>query len=101
MLDKLLDKHKLEAVLIKHWTDVFDIRDILKYAQKIANTYLPSNEANKQINNLSISRFELSAQGIIIWLNYTVIERKIKYKATSEILSDFNGNFQHIQSFKD
>ena len=97
----MLNKHKLETLLIKNWTELFDIRDILKYAQEIANKYLPSNKTNIHINDLSISRFELTNKEFILWLNYKVIENKEKYKATSEILMDFNGNFQHVYTTKD
>lgn len=96
MSNKLLDTNKLETLLIKNWTNLFDIRDMLKYVQNITNTHLPSTKTNRQINNLSISRFELTPQGFIVWLNYTIIENKTKYKAISEILLDFNGENRHI-----
>lgn len=96
----MLNKHKLETILIKNWTELFDIREILKYVQSISS-HLPSNKTNVQINNLGITRFELNPQGFIIWLNYNVIENQIKYKSTSEVLLDFNGNLNHIQTTRD
>jgi len=100
-MPKILDTNKLETLLIKNWTELFDVRDMLKYTQKIATVHLPSNKTNKEINNLSISRFESTPQGFILWLTYSVIENETKYKAISEILLDFNGNAEHIRTEKE
>ena len=59
------------------------------------------DKTNKEINNLSISRFESTPQGFILWLTYSVIENETKYKAISEILLDFNGNAEHIRTEKE
>ena len=101
MPNNLLDTNKLETLLIKNWTELFDVRDMLKYTQKIATVHLPSNKTNKELNNLSISRFESTPQGFILWLTYTIIEKKTKYKAISEILLNFNGEAQHIMTHKE
>jgi hypothetical protein len=101
MPNNLLDTNKLETLLIKNWTELFDVRDMLKHVQNIIATYLPSNETNRQINHLSVSRFEPTPQGFILWLTYTIIEKKTKYKAISEILLNFNGEAQHIMTHKE
>ena len=92
---------KFEKTLVKNWTEFLEIREFLSYAQTLAVNHLKLSK-NSTVTKLTISRFELSTQGFIVWIEYilsqnnTVVNRDIAI--TSELVLDFQGNFNHIKS---
>ena len=90
---------KFENTLIKNWTEFIEIREFLTYARTLAINYLLLSESSK-VTKLSFSRFELSTEGFIVWIEYILseINTSVNTSITSELILDFSGNFHHIKS---
>ena len=58
----LIDKEKLENLLVARWTDFVNIQELLKYL----------GHPNKKVQKLTISRFELTDSGFTVWLEYVL-----------------------------
>jgi len=91
-----INKENFEKLGIKNWTSFVDPRQMFSYLESIASEHL--NEKGKVIS-VRITRFELSQQGIIIWIDYSLNNNTILVKATSEFLL-VNDELFHVKSIK-
>jgi hypothetical protein len=68
----ILDAQKLETLLLANWTEFLDTRQVLK---------LLGEHTGKQIQNLTISRFELVDQGFLLWFETTANKERMTVEA--------------------
>jgi len=59
-MNNLINKEKLENLLVAHWTEFINIQELLKYL----------GHPNKKVQKLTISRFERTNTGFIVWLEF-------------------------------
>ncbi len=73
----MLNKEKLEKLLLTQWTEFLDYQKIRSF----------SESATKQkIQKLSISRFELTEKGFLLWIEAN--------NHTLEVIIDFQDNIK-------
>ena len=92
-----INLEKFETILLRHWTEFIDVRELLSVETQFVKTHL---NIDGHIKQLTISRFELTDHGFIIW-----IECSLKYlnkfvNITSEIFLHKNGDLEHIKSIR-
>jgi len=63
----MMDTHKLEALLIAQWTEFLDARLLLKQL---------GDHLGEAIRNLTISRFEMTDKGFLLWFETTAAHSK-------------------------
>lgn len=93
----LIDKEKLERILIANWAEFLDVQELIKFSQQSLEHLLP----NCSIFQLKISRFELSKIGFILWLSVIVIQYNKKINTTIEAFLTNNGNIKYVNSMMD
>lgn len=86
MKHKIVNPDALEQLLVQNWTRIFDYRQIIS---------IISNEIGEKTNKITMSRFELTNSGTLIWFEY---ESQTK-SGTVEILlnSNYINNISVIQ----
>lgn len=92
----MINYETLEIVLKSKWTNFLDARELINYAQEQAKIHLVL--PNSKVNNLSVTRFELTERGFILWLEYNLTENNSQCKAITEALLHFNGKLSHIST---
>jgi hypothetical protein len=90
----MLNTEKLEKLLIKNWTEFIDIRAMLDYAKLLA---VDLGIDSPQVNRVTLTRFELTENGFLVWIEYSVTTPGKKVNAVSELLLRKNG-FSHLKS---
>lgn len=90
-MNEILNKQKLEAILIANWTEFLNIRNLLGFAEKVASSL--SIHPGKP-EKLTISRFELTPKGFLIWIEFKIRNIEI----TSEILLDSFGELHPVNT---
>jgi len=94
----LVNIEKLEQILISNWAEFLDLRKIIGFLQTLATEQLSVDEL--QVMKVTISRFELSESGFILWFDYDVnlTKQKKKVNMTSEVRLLNNGNLLHLRT---
>ena len=101
---KILNKEKLEELLIVKWPQFIDTSKLMKFI--IENTksqqshfgHIENTEIKTKGNQITISRFDLTSQGFIIWVEFQIpLENKIAF-GTTELLINSAGILTHIQT---
>jgi hypothetical protein len=89
-----IDIKNFETLVIKNWTKFIDPRQMFSFIKEIASTHLDKQEP---INSVRLTRFELTSQGIIIWVEYIIGKKGSSVNAVSSFLL-IKDEFQHLQS---
>jgi hypothetical protein len=94
----LVNIEKLEQILISNWAEFLDLRKIIGFLQTLATEHL--SEDRLQVLKVTISRFELSEGGFLLWFDYDVnlTNQKKKVNMTSEVRLLNNGTLLHLQT---
>jgi hypothetical protein len=92
----MINYETLEIVLKSKWTSFLDVRKLIAYAQEQADIHLVL--PNHTVNNLSVTRFELTERGFILWLEYNLANNNYQCKAITETVLDFTGKLSHIST---
>lgn len=90
-MNEILNKQKLEATLIANWTEFINIRNLLNFAEAAASTL---NIHPGKPEKLTISRFELTAKGFLIWIDFKIRNIEI----TSEVILDSFGELHPVKT---
>ena len=69
MLNNVINSEKLEKILVAHWTEFMDVRELMSSASSVISNL---EEKQCKVNKLTISRFELVEDGFIVWLECKV-----------------------------
>jgi hypothetical protein len=89
----MLDTQILEKILITNWTSFLDFRKCLDYAGECAFRHGDiSNPCRAE--KLTISRFEFTKNGFLLWLDYSVDSKEF----TTEAILCHDGSFIHIKT---
>lgn len=62
MKHKIVNPDALEQLLVQNWTRIFDYRQIIS---------IISNEIGEKPNKITLSRFELTTSGTLVWFEYS------------------------------
>ncbi len=76
----MLNKEKLEQLLLANWTDVLDKKQLFQFISNhsgINDTY--------KIHKMTLSRFEIVEEGFILWLEYSLLLTDKTLQITNEI----------------
>lgn len=74
----MIDKNKLEKILLANWTKFINYKNLLPFIEKS--------------KSIKLSRFELVDDGFIIWIEFD--------SGTTELKIHNNGSTHHIQTIK-
>ena len=83
----LINTENLEKLLVINWTKFLDYRGLLSFIQ------LNNNINEFKMQQLSLSRFEFTDDGFIIWADYTIDNKQF----TTELLLK-DSSITHIQT---
>lgn len=86
----LLNLDKIENLLLTSWTQFTNYRELLSLCIKFSNEHL---DIQGTIHTLKITRFELTSEGFVIWVEYSIDNKNI----TSEFVLS-NSEIIHIQT---
>lgn len=95
-MQDILDKEKMEEILVAKWTEFLNVRKLLQFTKDIAIKYLSLPESC--VNEIKISRFEFSSKGFILWLEAIIIQSEEKHNTTIEVLLSSDGCISYIRS---
>lgn len=62
MKHKIVNPDALEQLLVQNWTRIFDYRQIIS---------IISNKIGEKPNKITLSRFELTTSGTLVWFEYS------------------------------
>jgi len=82
---------ELEKLLLKNWANFLDPRKCLDFVKEQVDANVPD-----KIQKLMLSRFELSENGFILWMEFA--SGSSNY--TTEAILKFNGELVHIETYK-
>jgi len=89
-----IETEKLEKLLIANWTQFIDARQLFSFVEENIKTSM--KESMCKVNSLTITRFELSNNGFIIWLDFKANSKSIL--GTIEALLSHSGEIYHIRT---
>lgn len=93
----MLKVNEFEKLLIKNWSVFLDIRKVIEYAKNTAIEQLGFQ--SPKIQTLSVSRCEIQNNGLIVWIDYKILESDRKVNATTEFfLSNDGSTVRHIKT---
>ena len=97
-----VDSNKFEKLLITHWTDFMNVREIRNFCTEIAVLHHDMNPHCK-VRQLSLSRFEplKTSNYFIIWIETTISQPDKEIKATIECLLSLAGELIYENSTLD
>lgn len=75
----LIEKEKLETLLVKNWAEFLNYRELLNSIKEL----IPKKT---KLHTISISRFEITSKGFIIWTQVSVIDSN---HCVNDILFEF------------
>ena len=87
----MLNKTKFEQLLIAHWTEFLNAREILDF---VAGQAQSSLKVNGPINKVTLTRFELDGNGFILWFEF---ETSQKVHATLEARLTCEGEIKPVR----
>ena len=86
----ILDVKKLEKTLLTTWDEFLNIRELRETIKSTAITRL-GYDPECSVQKFSLSRFELTATGFLIWLDATIQNRGSQSNITIEFSMSKNG----------
>lgn len=78
---------ELEKILLANWTAFLNPREIISF---ITAETTKNNETNDPISSLTVSRFELTQNGFLIWIDF----KSNNKQTTLEVLLKLNGEIK-------
>lgn len=100
----LIDTEKLEELLIAKWSQFVNVSKLFEFIEtnvkERKNSFGVINDTTIKIKNkqLMLSRFQLTSQGFIVWVEFTVPVDIGIATGTTEILIAPKGIITHIQT---
>jgi len=81
--EKIFDSNSLEQLLIKDWTYYLDIRKTIQFLKEIVEKNLNLQSFN--IQTIKVSNAVFSNDGIIIWIDFIVINSNNEVNLSAEV----------------
>jgi len=103
-LNKLIDTEKLEELLIAKWSQFINVSELFEFIETNVknrkNSFCIINDTTVKIKSkqLMLSRFQLTAQGFIVWVEFWVPVDIGISNGTTELLITTKGIVSHIQT---
>lgn len=92
----MLKTNELEKLLIKQWTEFLDIRKVIEYAKNASIEQLKFT--SPKIQSLLVTRCEIKNNGLLVWIDYKVIEKDKNVNATTEFFLECDGTTSHVKT---
>lgn len=92
----MLEKDKLEKLLIKNWSCFLNTRKLLEFATLIAKNELKIS--SPKITTLTLSHCEIDQEGLLIWIDYKILDEGKSVNATTELILQFNGSIKYLKT---
>lgn len=86
-MDNLINKEKLENLLIRNWAEFLDLKTMFALVSRHGTQLL--QDIDLMVYKMQMSRFELVENGFIVWVDYKMEatdNRSVNHKLTSEFL---------------
>lgn len=93
----LVNKEKLEELLLANWSKIIDARAMLSLVRDLQANYLGIDEPC-QVRSSTLSRFEWTKNGFLIWIEFELDCSGIKKNGTSEVILTHTGSIIHVES---
>lgn len=103
-INNLIDTEKLEELLIAKWSQFVNVPKLFEFietnVQERKNSFGIINDTNIKTKSkqLMLSRFQLTSQGFLVWVEFTVPINTGIASGTTEILIAPKGIITHIQT---
>jgi len=103
-LNELINKEKLEELLIAKWSQFINVSKLFEFIEtnvkKRKNSFGIINDTTVKMKGkqLMLSRFQLTAQGFLIWVEFTVPVDAGIATGTTELLITTKGIVSHVQT---
>jgi len=104
-LNALVNTEKLEELLITKWTQFIDTSKLLDFVtenvirRKNSLGIIYDTSIKMKGKQIMLSRFQLTAQGFLIWVEFIVpTDKQGMAIGTTELLISTNGIVSHIQT---
>jgi hypothetical protein len=88
----IFDPRNLEKLLIKAWTEFIDARKLLNFLKINIKEKFHIN--NPKIQTLLVSNVILEPQGILLWINYNIMNSSNPVNITHEVLLKADGTIE-------
>lgn len=99
-MEKILKEDKLEELLVANWAAVLDTSRLMAFCLKnvrdTALTVIP--ETRKIQTSITLSRFQTTPQGFILWVEFSVPNEEKIAVGTTELILSFDGQLTHVQT---
>jgi hypothetical protein len=87
----MIDKLKLEQILVTNWAKFIDPRQMLSMVSGFASkAYCKETK----VERISLTRFELTKDGFIVWADFQAGNKP----GTTEFILSSNGSVRHIKT---
>jgi hypothetical protein len=90
----LLNREKLESLLLANWTKFIDYRKLMQIISDTANKHLGGQYT---VHKMTLTRFEYAGEKFVIWIEYTVVKGTEMASLTSEFHIK-ETDFLHIET---
>jgi hypothetical protein len=86
----MIDKGKLDELLVKNWTRFIDAKRLMVRVLQDANAaadkfnIVTSGDGHKQMVQVSVSRFDPTSVGFVVWVEFSVPRDDVSYVGTAE-----------------
>jgi len=94
----MIDKEKLEEVLIRNWASFLDSKKlmvrVLQDANSTADTFniVMKDVGPKKMVQISVSRFQLTTDGFVVWVEFVIPRERETYIGTAEYVLKHSGD---------
>ena len=101
---KVLNKAKLEELLVANWTKFMDTKAMMAFVlgcvrDNIEKNFcvMPGSASNKGVQ-ITVSRFHIAQDGFTIWIDFHVPQEEGVAVGTSELHLSPTGTLTHIRT---
>ncbi len=104
-MESVLKPNKLEELLIANWTNFIESNKLMAFVLSCVRENVRSNFSviaqsvgTKKGVQITISRFQLTKDGFILWIDFNVPYESNIAVGTSEMLLSHTGTLNHIRT---
>jgi hypothetical protein len=92
----MFKKTEFEKLLVKNWTKFLEIRKVIEFLKTMTTKELETT--SPKITTISVSNCFFSERGIIVWIDYSILNSNKVVNRTSEFLIRNDGNIEYLNS---
>ena len=93
-------KNEIEKLLLKNWANFLDIKILAQLVLSYASEHLSITIDRSQVqqNKIKVSKFNIVAEGFILWVDFTITRQNDTIIGTSELFLYNNGEILQKQT---